>query len=118
MFFALNTPELGLSPDDLRLFSSFKNLLQRIDLTQVEIADAELYRESLRKTTNDHISLQSSDAVLAGLDNRLKFFENIIGASMQSKQDLESTYHHTERRRSAVLGALVACIQTIYDCNK
>ena len=44
MFFALNTPELGLSPDDLRLFSSFKNLLQRIDLTQVEIADAELYR--------------------------------------------------------------------------
>ena len=58
---ALSTPELGLTRYDLLLFSSFRVLQGRIDLTRKEIAADVAYLEALKENIKAHIALKNSE---------------------------------------------------------
>lgn len=111
---AINTSNIGLTTEDLNLFSNFSVLTQQIDIAREEVLAEKLFLASIRKNIQGYLLLKSPDAAM--LASRLEQKEVLLltsileGESRNTK--LESILRYTELRRFTVLEAIAQTIRS------
>ena len=112
LFLAINTSEIGLTTEDLNLFSNFSVLTKQLVIAKEEISAEKLFLASIQKNIQSYLLLGSSVTAISRLERKEELIRTAVLEGEHHATDLESILQYTELRRFTVLEAIVQTIRS------